>query len=408
MFFLTRLALKNALRRPERTLFTTLAVAVAAATAIFASAFIEGMDQAVIRGQIHCDSGHIRLARAGFFETEDDGDLGPLLQVDSSFLDGLRHEAPDLLLQSRVSFPAHVSFGSDSLPVRAVGVEPAQYFAAFELPFEKGSWQDPAHPEAPIWLGAGLADAFGLALGDTVNLLVRTKDGSFNASAFTVGGIIRSRNAAIDETAVFLRRTDAAALLDIGSSVTEVVGFFGSEAEADPFAARIAPMLRGADVASQTWGEQAAPALSLNQVRRRVLSILAGLVLFVSGLGIVTTLTMACFERVRETATLRAIGCPAHTVARLFMIECGIVGALGAGLGAALGNLLLYSLRGGIDLTKLISQSGEAMSMASVLYLERSGAMTATVVAVCVMISLLLPALPAVRHARLSIAASIR
>ncbi len=64
---------------------------------------------------------------------------------------------------------------------------------------------------------------------------------------------------------------------------------------------------------------------------------LAAVAVIVAALGIVNTLTMNVLERVREIGVLRATGMTRRQVARMVVVEAGLLGLVGAGLGIATG-----------------------------------------------------------------------
>lgn len=71
-----------------------------------------------------------------------------------------------------------------------------------------------------------------------------------------------------------------------------------------------------------------------------MLSSIGGLALFVASLGIVNTMIMAIYERTREIGTLKAIGASRGDIRNMFMIEAGLIGALGGVVGIVGGWLL--------------------------------------------------------------------
>ncbi len=71
-----------------------------------------------------------------------------------------------------------------------------------------------------------------------------------------------------------------------------------------------------------------------------MLSSIGGLALFVASLGIINTMIMAIYERTREIGTLKAIGASRSDIRNLFMIEAGMIGALGGVVGIIGGWLL--------------------------------------------------------------------
>lgn len=68
-----------------------------------------------------------------------------------------------------------------------------------------------------------------------------------------------------------------------------------------------------------------------------VLAGIAGISLFVAGIGILNTMLMAVMERTREIGILKAVGAKRTDVALLFLSEASVVGVLGGIIGVFLG-----------------------------------------------------------------------
>ena len=84
-----------------------------------------------------------------------------------------------------------------------------------------------------------------------------------------------------------------------------------------------------------------------------LLDLLALAAVVIAGLGIVNTLSMDVWERVRELGMLRAVGMSRRQVWRSVLVEAGILGAIGALVGSvagiAIGVLLVYTATGRLD-----------------------------------------------------------
>lgn len=64
-----------------------------------------------------------------------------------------------------------------------------------------------------------------------------------------------------------------------------------------------------------------------------VLGIIAGISLFVAGIGIINTMIMATYERIREIGVMRACGATRATIRRLFTFEAAMLGFWGGMFG---------------------------------------------------------------------------
>jgi len=77
-------------------------------------------------------------------------------------------------------------------------------------------------------------------------------------------------------------------------------------------------------------------------------------ILLLSAVGIVNTVLMSVYERIREVGVLKALGFRGSEVVRMFILEGFFVGCLGSLLGAALGILLnCYTIYVGFSLASM-------------------------------------------------------
>jgi len=86
----------------------------------------------------------------------------------------------------------------------------------------------------------------------------------------------------------------------------------------------------------------------------RLLDALALIAVLVAGLGMVNTFSMSVLERGREIGVLRATGMTRRQVWGMVVVEAGILGVIGAVVGAvsglAVGMLLVYWSSGGFGI----------------------------------------------------------
>ena len=190
----------------------------------------------------------------------------------------------------------------------------------------------------------GVADRLGLVLDDV--LALPTSDGSL--TELRVVGIVERSLPAPGGDAVILGWPDA-------------LGWFGVRG-ADAFAIRYVP---GAPPAARAAVEAVATerALTVNPIERvegalttaldrvfGLFDLLAFAAVIVAALGIVNTLSMDVWERVREIGVLRATGMTRRQVWRVVMVEAGILGivavVVGVIAGLGVGALLVVTAGG--------------------------------------------------------------
>ncbi len=400
MTFLLRLAVKNVLRKAWRSLLTAIPVLVGVMMTILGWGLIDGIDNAVIFGQIKSDSGHFRVMAEGWLETEEEAELDLLIE-DPGAAAGLLAPVDDLRLHPRLSFSAELSDGRNGLVARGIGIEPDAYFADFVLPFERQLEGEDDNGLESIWLGAILAEDFDVAPGDALTVLVRTRHGSYNAEEYTVRGLIRSQNPAIDNFAFFIPLASARELLDTGGAVSEIVGLLPRRSLAVDLPARLGPELAACGLEIQTWRQRAEPMLRINRLRRKILGVIVGIIILVAATSIMNTVVMAAFERVREIGALRALGLQIEGVVGLFLAEALIIGLLGAAAGCGSGVAVVHWLRDGLDFSAAAASGGIAMSVSTVLYFEHNPGQVAVAFAIGLGMTLIAALYPSIKFSRL-------
>jgi putative ABC transport system permease protein len=194
-----------------------------------------------------------------------------------------------------------------------------------------------------VILPRGRAQRLGLALGDE---LVVT--GTAGPVELRVAGIVERS---------FPGRTGETALVG-WSDAEELFGLAG----ADAFAVRYEPGARAAagPAVAELATRYALTVAPIAQVEGAVgdaldrvfglLDLLAVAAVIVAALGIVNTLSMDTWERVRELGMLRAAGMSRRQVWRSVVVEAGILGLIGSIVGSAAGivvGIVLVATAGG-------------------------------------------------------------
>ena len=151
------------------------------------------------------------------------------------------------------------------------------------------------------------------------------------------------------------------------------------------------------------WAE-VLPFLRDTQMRMKFILGGAGAVLFAIAIfGVVNTMLMSVWERVREIGTLLALGLRRRQIVTLFLIEGGLLGFTGGVLGALLGLVVVVvaGLRG-------LSFSPPGAGVPLILHPEPSLAVAVVAVVVAALGALLASAWPARRAAALDPVEALR
>ncbi len=193
-------------------------------------------------------------------------------------------------------------------------------------------------------VGKELARGLKAAPGSSLTVQAASAGGAQNAVDVDVVGVARAAGFLESKGTMTMplrlaqelthsqgQATEIAVAVDAAHSVAEV---------AAELKRRVPPSLEVVG-----WAE-IMPFLSDVQVRMRIILSGAGAVLFTIAIfGVVNTMLMSVWERVREIGTLLALGFRRRQIVGLFLIEGGLLGLSGGVVGAVVG-LVIVTLAG--------------------------------------------------------------
>lgn len=85
------------------------------------------------------------------------------------------------------------------------------------------------------------------------------------------------------------------------------------------------------------WQSQNASLFSALQLEKLAMGLVLTLIILVAAFNIIGTLTMVVTDKTREIGILRAMGLPADSVLRVFLLQGALIGIVGTVVGTALG-----------------------------------------------------------------------
>ncbi|MFN7132301.1 MAG: ABC transporter permease, partial [Myxococcales bacterium] len=247
-----RLAVRNLLRNPRRTLLTLVAIFAGVALVIVGRGLIAGMEESIIVGATDTTVGHV-LARPAGYPTEGQQfpvtDLLELTPQARSLLD-----AQALAWTERLYFAPVATHGAESLRVMAVGLDAVRDERVFPRALWKVEGALPEEGSSDIAMSPRLAQLLGVRVGDTLVLQVRTHKGALNALEVRVAGVVRTSNALFDLRSIQVPMSLAKRLVS-ADTATHVSARLASRDDAPRFAATLAGAL-GPAAEVVTWQQE--------------------------------------------------------------------------------------------------------------------------------------------------------
>ncbi len=349
---LLTIAVRNLIRHRLRTVITALTISIGIVCYLFIDSLMDGSNKDAFDNIVYLTGSSLAIRTPEY-----DAEKGlPPLKYGVPDPDGViaaLKKQPHLIGASpRLKLAAELSNYVDSLPVMAFGVDPAADAKVFRISryIEAGSYfsMDADHQ---VLVGKTLAAELGLSAGSSVVISTRNAADAENADDFTVAGILNTPTSEINGSAIFISLLDAQRLAGAPDLVTEV----DAQLDWSP-GAPFETLAAGSDTLARemkaawpalsyhTLSEQAASFLALIGSKSKMSSLIILIVLAIALVGIINTVLLSVYERVREVGVMRAMGFQKKEVVRMFLIEGTLIGILGSVIGVGLGCLAVWWL----------------------------------------------------------------
>ena len=361
-----KLAWRNMWRNPRRTTVILIAVIIGIWAMIFLGSIQRGMNDQMIRTNIATMTGQIQVHRSGYRSD-------PVVQNSITDVDEVQKTVeeqlpPDSHWASRVRVNAVASNARHTHGVVLVGIDPEQEakVSFIESAITEGRYLKPDEKNG-IVIGKALADKFETELGKKLVLMSQATDKEIASKAFRIVGIYNADLEATEKQFVFVSQKRARKMLKLGDGISEIAIVLPEIGNEDKTVKALEKALPdGYEVLS--WRELLPMVNAFLDMMNGFL-VLWDLVVFIAmGFGIVNTLLMAVFERMREFGLLKALGMKPSRIVVEVLTESFLLLVLGMIVGNAISYAGAWALSGpGIDLSALAA-GAEFVGIARVIY----------------------------------------
>lgn len=240
--------------------------------------------------------------------------------------------------------------GDKSSGAAVTGVLPQEErkVAAIADKMQTGSFDALAAGEYGIVLGAELAKALGVGLGDRVVVAtsqpVITPAGVMaRMRGFKIVGTFESGMYEFDRNFAYVHLADAARLYRMGDQVTglrlKLADMFAA-----PRVVRDLAVSLGGGYYVDDWTRKHANFFRSIQLTKSVMFVILLLVVAVAAFNIISTLVMVVKDKQSDIAILRTIGATPRSILAIFMTQGTAIGLIGTLSGVALGVLIAVNL----------------------------------------------------------------
>ena len=275
-----------------------------------------------------------------------EGELAAWQQVADQALkhQSVRAAAPYVAAQGMLSFDQTVR----GTLVRGILPDAEEQVADFNRHMRSGSMQLLKPGEFGIILGAELARALRVFIGDKVTLIA--PQGLVTPAAilprlkqFKVVGLFEAGMYEYDSGLALIHLADAQALYRMEDRVSGVRLKLDDLFAAPRVARELLTLVEG-DVFIADWTRSHANFFRAVQIEKNVMFIILLLIVAVAAFNIVSTLVMAVTDKESDIAILRTLGASPASIMQVFIVQGALIGVIGLALGLAGGIALALNI----------------------------------------------------------------
>ena len=336
---------RNLWRNATRTNITVTAVALCVAILIIFQALIIGLIEKAVSNTTNLLVGEVQIHAKGYL---DDRSIYKSL-VNIEEVRAFAKENNIGIVERSYGFGL-ISSGKKSAGTQFWGINPESELKYFDFAnnIDAGKFLSETSLKKVV-LGKKLARSLAADIGTELVVFVQGADGSLGNDLFYVAGILKNVSDDIDRGAAMILKDDFDILFSTNNIVHEIALNSKGKFEAEEMQKNIS--LRLKDESVMTW-KQLMPFIDsmVDQMSAFMLTIFSLIFTVAASLGVMNTLLMSTYDRMKEFGVIRAIGATPWRIIKQVSMEAVLLTALASIIGVIIGlSVSLYLQVYGID-----------------------------------------------------------
>jgi ABC-type lipoprotein release transport system permease subunit len=394
---MSNLAWRYLWRNYRRTLIMLAAISVGVWAMVFVNALMRGMTDNMVRNGLRLLPGEVQIHHPAY---RSDPSVANVMAPPQGRLLQALQQPPITAWAARVRVPAVVASEYDSRGVVMLGVNPAAEEALDSLPTElvAGRFLHDGDDRGVV-IGASLARRLATRVGKRVVLMSQDPNNEVADRGARVVGIYKARLQGTEDVFIYTGLGVTQAMLGLGNQVSEVAATADNYRDTASWYPALA-QAAGAELETLPWTALDTYLSTFLGVQDGFALIFIVVVFAALSFGLVNTLVMAVFERLREIGLMQALGMRPQLVLLQVLLESFYLLVLGLLVGNLLAWLSIKPLESGIDISA-VAQGMEMLGVDARLYPVLAVQDMALATVVVLVLGLLASLLPAWRAARL-------
>lgn len=337
MYF--KLAWRNIWRNKRRSLITIGSILFAVFFALIMRLFQEGMYEMMVDNMVSVSTGHLQIHKKGYW---DDKSIDNVITVDENMLAEIKSIENVSRVCPRIESFAWVNTNDLGRGSIVVGLDPAIDVIKLNEKISAGEMLKIG--DRSIMIGEGMAEYFGVDIGDTLVMLGQGYHAQTAAAAYPIGGILHFGNPKFSDNLVVMPLPLAQEFCSTEDRVSSVLIALDDITAFKEVKQQIAGIEHTELFDVLDYEEMIPEVLEAIQADRIGGKLFIGILYIIISFGILGTVMMMTAERMYEYGVLISIGM--HRF-RLFMVtlrESILIALSGVVLGFLVAFPLIYQM----------------------------------------------------------------
>ena len=344
---LVKISWRNLWRNSTRTNVTITAVALCIAILIIFQSLIIGLIGKAVYNTTNLVVGEVQIHAAGYLD--DRSIYKSLKNVEE--IRAVAKENNIGIVERSYGFGL-ISSGTKSAGTQFWGIDPESELKYFDFAnhIDEGNFLTKTSLKKVV-LGNKLARSLAAELGTELVIFVQGADGSLGNELFYVTGILGNVADNIDRGAAIILRDDFDILFSTNNHIHEIALNSKGKLEAEEIQKLMSA--KAAGVAVETWKELM-PTIAIMTEKMSVFMLTMFSLIFTiaASLGVMNTLVMSTYDRMKEFGIIRAIGATPWLIIRQVSLEAILLTFLASIIGTVIGlSIAMYLQVYGIDIS---------------------------------------------------------
>lgn len=328
------LSWRNLWRNRRRSALTILSIAFGLAAVMFGQSLLRSFQRQMIDKSTGVMLGHVQVQAVG---VRDRKIPRKLLSDPERVKAVLRKDARVLEAGARLLFTGLAHGAGGSRGVLVVGVEPEVEARISILPGYITQGRYIGKSPRDIFLGEKLAGELDVRLGERLVVMGQTPGKQMSSELFRVAGLYHTGSVNYDGQVVYVSIGAARRIRDQPGKASHVVAKLHDPHGIDRLTADRREDLDAAREELLTYRDVGSEIVGIKKFQDALLIVVLVIIYSIVGLGILNTISMSFFERIREFGVVRALGARRKVVFWVLVSEAAWMGLIGALAGLAFG-----------------------------------------------------------------------